>query len=110
MPCITPPHFLTHAALSGCGKYGECHASVHHSYPHFPTPAVVKAIRHSFTLSHTSVAWCIQVRTGTVVAEGAELFASYVNPEASRSVRRAHLLQRYGFECRCAKCEAEAAD
>ena len=47
---------------------------------------------------------------GTTVAEGAELFASYVNPEAPRSVRRAHLLQRYGFECRCAKCEAEAAD
>lgn len=60
-----------------------------------------------FTLYHTCCT--AQVRAGMTVAEGSELFASYVNPEAPRRVRRAHLLQRYGFECCCNKCEAEAA-
>ena len=49
---------------------------------------------------------CVHVREGMAVKEGEELLVAYINPEAPREVRRAHLLDRYGFECSCTRCEA----
>jgi hypothetical protein len=40
------------------------------------------------------------------VAKGHELYAAYVNPDAPREQRQAHLLERYGFICRCERCRA----
>lgn len=40
------------------------------------------------------------------VPQGQELLAAYVNPEAPREQRRAHLRERYGFDCRCTRCMA----
>jgi hypothetical protein len=46
----------------------------------------------------------VYIREGMTVAKGEELFASYLNPETPRESRRQHLLDRYGFWCKCSAC------
>lgn len=70
---------------------------------------VVHALMHGVP---DVTACCFPAQTQTrVCAEGGvqageELFAAYINPDAPRDVRRLHLLQHYGFDCHCPKCEA----
>lgn len=42
------------------------------------------------------------------VAEGEELLMSYIDDDQPRNARRRELLDRYSFQCRCARCVAEA--
>eukprot|EP01117_Protostelium_nocturnum_P015019 TRINITY_DN5781_c0_g2_i1.p1 TRINITY_DN5781_c0_g2~~TRINITY_DN5781_c0_g2_i1.p1 ORF type:complete len:233 (-),score=63.16 TRINITY_DN5781_c0_g2_i1:243-845(-) len=50
----------------------------------------------------------LEVTTIKDIEMDEELFISYVDPELSFQERRKKLLNSYGFECRCAKCQNQA--
>lgn len=50
------------------------------------------------------------VRALCDIAEGDELFISYIDEHAPLDIRQVQLRARYGFRCACPKCVVQAAD
>lgn len=48
------------------------------------------------------------IRSIRDIAQGQELFLSYVNAGDNGEARRKHLREHYGFDCCCARCSGEA--
>lgn len=54
---------------------------------------------------------CIgQVSATEDIACGTELAITYIDTREPRSVRRAKLAERYGFQCACRRCTAISDD